>query len=109
MSDINHQEASEWATRILLWSKSSEHTLLAQAYLALQAELQFYRDNCIMLEEGYEPEDLDLVSINNGESANMVKGEEFLEQLKILEPQFIAPLRIIQRQGKPVIIKPKGE
>ena len=49
-----------------------------------------------------EPQSGDLVSINGGESANVIMHEElFRDRLKLMEPQFSKPLTIIQRNGKP--------
>jgi hypothetical protein len=43
----------------------------------------------------------DLISINGGDSANIATHDEFLAELKRLEPHFAKPLRIIQRKGLP--------
>lgn len=48
-----------------------------------------------------EPREGDLISINGGLSANIVTHAEFLDEIKLMEPQFAAPLKIIQRNNQP--------
>lgn len=48
-----------------------------------------------------EPQDGDLVSINDGESAALIKGDGFLETFKAMRPQFYKSETIIQRNGIP--------
>ena len=47
-----------------------------------------------------KPQVGDLVSVNNGESANKATHEDFILSLEAMKHQFVAPVKIIQRQGK---------
>lgn len=72
--------------------------LIAAAELLKQVEV---------VEAGSEPMVGDLISIDDGKSASIATHVEFLEQLKVMERHFAAPLKIIQRAGKPVITRGK--
>lgn len=77
----------------------------------LQKELSFYRSNCIVLEEGVEPEVGDIVRAEWFSNSTKAFKREIFEIDRDLDTEHLKKLgwtfKILQRQGKPVIIKSK--
>lgn len=115
---IDYQDMKRMVEGFIAGKNFVPTTSLCEAYLELQKELAFYRSNCIVLEEGAEPEQGDIVTWENDSEKSFFteiighhatkKGEYYCEtrgtRFWVYDS---ANIKIIQRQGNPVIIKSK--